>query len=116
MPLAQRRPDDGESQEWATDTSNNGQPSGPFNLEVAFDGDDPRGSWTTHIYHQDRPDLRLSTGHKTAIVIAGVDHEREQELSALIHSHLKKTEQRARVERDKILESLLKDDHLRWVR
>ena len=111
MPLAPRRPDT-ERQEWLSDTSNNGKPSGNLALEVAFDNDDPRGEWTTHLYGMDRPDLRLSRGQNTAIVIEGVSHARERELNALIHRSLEGDG--SRVARDRILELLNGDDKLRW--
>ena len=113
MPNAKRRPDGEIHQEWAHDTSNDGKASGPHNLEVAFDGDDPdTRSWTTHLYAEDQPERRMSRGDRTAIVIAGVSRERALELTELVSGEAQHSRGS---ERNKILDLLAGDENLRWV-
>lgn len=109
MPNAKRRPDDEIHQEWATDTSADGKPSGDLALEVIFDEDSPDSKWTTHIYRLDDPDKRLSRGDKTAIVIEGLDQTRERALTTLLND-----EGEGSSTRSKILSLLAQDPDLRW--
>ncbi|MBU0577745.1 hypothetical protein KJ742_00955 [Patescibacteria group bacterium] len=110
MPNAPRRQDTDPSQEWATDTSNDGQPSGNLSLEVAFNNDDPDGEWTTHLINPDFGNQRLSTQNRTAIMIEGLSWERQRALTLLVHG-----EHPARTKRGKILGLLAQDPDLRWV-
>ena len=106
--------DSGLHQEWATDTSNGGKPSGEFTFEIAFDKDDPDGQWTTHLIRgRENYDRRLSRGDRTAIMIEGVDHIRKTQISDAIHAAVDDPGYKG-TQRAKILRALAEMEGLDW--
>jgi hypothetical protein len=119
MPNGQRRLDDdgGIRQEWGSDTSNGGQPSGDTTLEIEFTHDDPNGEYGTHVLGDGDFDKRLTRENKTAIMIEGLSRERidfiRQKLGEKVdkaNPATKKGSTRSRVLR------ALDDDNLRWTK
>lgn len=99
------------NQEWLQDVSNDGKPSGDISLEIAFNGDDPDGQWTTHVFNDGDHVHRLSRGQNTAIVIEGLSRDRERQITLAIHTGI---DERRGTQRGKILGALGEIDGLKW--
>ena len=110
MPIRTRRSDESPRQEWATDRSNDGKPSGDHSLEVLFDDDAPDGTWTTHLFATGDNEHRLNRGDQTAIVLEGLSRERAAELTQIICD----IDDRRGAQRTKILDALSQDGNLDW--
>lgn len=107
MPLGKRLPDGEMHMECARDTNPN--ESGLHAIEVAFANDDPNGDFTIHAL---TGELRLSRGHKTAIILEDLTYKRDHKLAALICEAADNS--KGVTTRNKILNALGQEPNLEW--